>query len=176
VRLAEDLLVLARADDGRLPLARENHIVGEVLDAVAGRYDSRAAASGRSIEVHAPPERILAGDRLRLEQALGNLVDNALRHGSGTIRLEALERDGSLELRVSDAGQGFPPDFLPHAFERFSRADVARAGGGAGLGLAIVDAIARAHGGTAVAANSTSGGALVVVRIPASSTAHLALI
>jgi two-component system, OmpR family, sensor kinase len=176
VRLAEDLLVLARADDGRLPLAPEKHIVREVLDAVAGRYDSRAAAAGRSIEVDAAPDSILTGDRLRLEQALGNLVDNALRHGSGAIRLEARQIGGLLELRVSDEGNGFPSEFLPHAFERFSRADVARAGGGAGLGLAIVDAVARAHGGTAVAANRPDGGALVVVRIPGAVAAHLALI
>ena len=177
VRLAEDLLVLARADDGRLPLARENHIVGELLDAVAGRYDARAAAAGRSIEVAASSEVIVTGDRLRLEQALGNLVDNALRHGSGTVRLEAGERrNGVLELRVSDDGTGFPPEFVPHAFERFSRSDVARAGGGVGLGLAIVDAIARAHGGTTSAANPPAGGALVIVRLPAAATVHRALI
>ena len=176
VRLAEDLLVLARADDGRLPLAQEKHIVREVLDAVAGRHDSRAAAAGRAIEVAAADEAILTGDRLRLEQALGNLVDNALRHGLGVIRLEARQIGGLLELRVSDDGTGFPPEFLPHAFERFSRADVARAGSGAGLGLAIVDAIARAHGGTAQARNKPEGGAVIVMRIPAATTAHLALI
>jgi two-component system OmpR family sensor kinase len=176
VRLAEDLLVLARADDGRLPLAHEKHIVREVVDAVAGRYDSRAAAAGRAIEVASPDDAILTGDRLRLEQALGNLVDNALRHGSGAIRLEARQIGGLLELRVSDDGTGFPPEFLPHAFERFSRADVARAGSGAGLGLAIVDAIARAHGGTAQAGNKPDGGAMIVMRIPGAATTHLVLI
>jgi two-component system, OmpR family, sensor kinase len=176
VRLAEDLLVLARSDDGRLPLALEPHIVGEVLDAVAGRYDSRAAGAGRSIEVAPGPDRVLTGDRLRLEQALGNLVDNALRHGAGTIRLEAVEIGPLLELRVADDGPGFAQEFLPHAFERFSRADVAREGGGAGLGLAIVEAIARAHGGSASASNRPGGGALVRVRLPGAATAHLALI
>jgi two-component system, OmpR family, sensor kinase len=176
VRLAEDLLVLARADDGRLPLAQEKHIVREVLDAVAGRYDSSAAAVGRSIVVDAESDWILTGDRLRLEQALGNLVDNALRHGGGAIRLEARPIGRVLELRVSDDGVGFPPEFLPHAFERFSRADVARAGSGAGLGLAIVDAIARAHGGKASARNKSEGGAVTAMRIPAEPTAHLSLI
>jgi two-component system OmpR family sensor kinase len=176
VRLAEDLLVLARAEDGRLPLAHEHHLVREVLDAVAGRYDSRATAAGRSIEVDAASDMVLGGDRLRLEQALGNLVDNALRHGSGTIRLQAVEEAGVLELRISDEGAGFPPEFLPHAFERFSRADVARAGSGAGLGLAIVDTIARAHGGSATATNGPQGGALIVLRIPAVPSAHPALI
>ena len=176
VRLAEDLLVLARSDDGRLPLALDRHVVGEVLDAVAGRYDSRAAGAGRAIDVASGPDRVLTGDRLRLEQALGNLVDNALRHGAGTIRLEAVEIGPLLELRVADDGPGFPQEFLPHAFERFSRGDVAREGAGAGLGLSIVEAIARAHGGSAAALNAPSGGALVVLRLPGAATAHLALI
>jgi two-component system OmpR family sensor kinase len=178
VRLAEDLLVLARADDGRLPLSRSNHFVRELLDAVAGRYDSQAALVGRSIEVSAPADWICTGDRLRLEQALGNLVDNALRHGKGAIRLEAIAEDGSIAFRVSDEGTGFPPDFLPYAFERFSRADVARSEAGAGLGLAIVDAVARAHGGSAGAENLPGGGAAITIRVPATTWTepHLALI
>ena len=147
-----------------------------MLDAVAGRFDSRATATGRAIEVDADPEAVLTGDRVRIEQALGNLVDNALRHGSGAIWLGAAERNGVLELSVTDGGAGFPPEFLPHAFERFSRADVARAGAGAGLGLAIVDAIARAHGGSAAARNEAGEGASIVVRIPAASLPHRALI
>ncbi len=167
VRLAEDLLVLARADDGRLPLSLSSHYLREVLDAVAGRFDSQATASGRELEVTASSDDIVAGDRVRLEQALGNLVDNALRHGAGTVRLVGAVEDGTVAMRVCDSGAGFPPDFLPHAFERFSRADVARAGGGTGLGLAIVDAIARAHGGSATAANRPDGGAEITFSIPA---------
>ena len=167
VRLAEDLLVLASSDEGRLPLRVSQHYVREVLDSVAGRYDARASAAGRSLEVVAAGDGVLTGDRLRLEQALGNLVDNALRYGAGTVRLEADPEDGSLALRVSDDGAGFPPEFLPRAFERFSRADVARAGGGAGLGLAIVDAIARAHGGSVTATNRAEGGAEITLFIPA---------
>jgi heavy metal sensor kinase len=167
VRLAEDLLVLARADEGRLPLSLDPLIVRELLDAVAGRFDTRARGAGRRIEVDAPADEVATADRLRLEQALGNLVDNALRYGSGTVRLAGRVENGSAVLLVSDDGAGFPPDFLPHAFERFSRVDVARSGGGAGLGLAIVDAIARAHGGSARAENRPAGGAEVVVSIAA---------
>jgi heavy metal sensor kinase len=170
VRLAEDLLVLARADDGRLPLSLDPLTVRELLDAVAGRFDTRARATGRSIEVDAPADDVAVADRLRLEQALGNLVDNALRHGAGTVRLGGRVKNGSAELRVSDDGAGFPADFLPHAFERFSRVDVARSGGGTGLGLAIVEAIARAHGGSAAAANGPDGGAEVALSIPAHRT------
>ncbi len=175
VRLAEDLLVLARADDGRLPLSLDRHTVREVLDAVAGRFDTRAGKVGRRLEVSARDDEVFTGDRVRLEQALGNLVDNALRHGAGTVRLGGDVENGTVTLRVSDAGDGFPADFLPHAFERFSRVDVARGGDGTGLGLAIVDAIARAHGGEASAANSPAGGAEITVAIPAEH-AHRALI
>lgn len=147
-RLAEDLLVLARADERGLQLKREEIDVRELLETVAGRF-------GNGLEVSAPDGQTVEGDRVFLEQALGNLVDNAQRHGTGTIRLEA-ERDGdSVRLRVRDEGSGFPAKLLPHAFERFTRGDEARERGGAGLGLAIVAEVARAHGGRAYAADST---------------------
>ena len=165
VRLAEDLLVLARADEGQLVLRAEPFVVRDALEAVAARNESRAAAAARSVEVSVPADLTLSGDRRRLEQALGNLVDNALRHGAGTVRLQALAEDGLVVLAVSDEGGGFAPGFLPHAFERFARADTARTGGGVGLGLAIVDAIARAHGGRATATNRD--GAMVTMVIPA---------
>jgi signal transduction histidine kinase len=111
-------------------------------------------------------EGTLAGDRLRLEQALGNLVDNALRHGAGRVTLEGRAEDSTVTLRVSDQGPGFPEPFLPQAFDRFSRADEARTRGAAGLGLAIVDAVARAHGGSASARN-VGGGAEVAISLPA---------
>ena len=163
--LADDLLVLARSDEGELRLAPSELSVRELLATVSGRFASRARAEGRSLEVDAPADVRLVGDRKRLERALGNLVDNALRHGAGTVRLEAATDNGSLELRVSDQGAGFPAGFLPRAFDRFSRPDSSRSRGGAGLGLALVDAIARAHGGTAVAANG-AGGAGVSLRLP----------
>ena len=158
-RLAEDLLVLARADEGRLALRREPIGVHDLLETVARRF-------GTQIDVAAPDGETIVGDRLRLEQALGNLVDNAQRHGGGTIRLEAERRDGRMELRVADEGNGFPAALLPHAFDRFTRGDEARAGGGAGLGLALVDAVARAHGGTARAANRQRRGAVVTLELP----------
>jgi two-component system OmpR family sensor kinase len=171
VRLAEDLLVLARADERRLLLRVERHDVRGLLDAVAGRNDSRASAAGRALEVSAPEEQTFAGDRARLEQALENLVDNALRYGEGTVRLTGRAVDGVLVLSVSDEGEGFPPEFLPHAFERFSRADAARTGGaGVGLGLAIAEAIARAHGGNARAANRLEGGAEITLSVPLEPT------
>ena len=161
-RLADDLLVLAQADEGHLGLARADVPVAELVASVVRRFQPRADAAGRRIvEVvgESPP---LAGDRPRLEQAVGNLVDNALRHGSGTIRVESARRHESVELRVEDEGAGFPPALLPHAFERFSRAGEKRSQQGAGLGLAIVEAIVRAHGGTV-----TVSGSGVTMTLPA---------
>jgi two-component system, OmpR family, sensor kinase len=166
-RLAEDLLVLARADEGRLPLRRSAVPVGDLFESVARRFGPRAEASGRAFDLAARADETIHADRLRLEQALGNLVDNALRHGAGAVRLEAERRDGDVTLRVSDEGGGFPASFLPHAFERFARADEARSRGATGLGLAIVDAVARAHGGVARAANRDGGGAVVWLTLPA---------
>jgi two-component system, OmpR family, sensor kinase len=166
-RLAEDLLVLARADEGRLPLRRGTVSISDLFETIARRFGPRAREVGRTLAVSAPAGETVSADRLRLEQALGNLVDNALRHGSGPVRLEAERRDGEVTLRVSDEGDGFPPSFLPHAFERFGRADEARSRGATGLGLAIVDAVARAHGATATAANRAGGGAVVSLVLPA---------
>ena len=112
----------------------------------------------------------LGADPLRLEQALGNLVDNALRYGGDEIRLEASRFDGEVELHVLDDGGGFPPEFIDRAFERFSRADSARGRGGAGLGLAIVRTIAEAHGGSAHARNVEPSGADVWISLPVDAT------
>jgi two-component system OmpR family sensor kinase len=166
VALAEDLLVLARSDEGRLHLEAEPLSARQLLETVAGRFAARAQEAGVSVQVEADEELRTVGDRTRLEQALGNLVDNALRYGEGTVELQAQRENGFVALRVSDAGAGFPAEFLPHAFERFSRADGARSRGAAGLGLAIVDAIARAHGGTADARNRAGGGAQVTLLLP----------
>jgi signal transduction histidine kinase len=152
-RLAEDLLVLARADADGLALRREEVHVRDLAERVGSRFERRATETGRTVDVEAPAELELAADRARIEQALTNLVDNALRHGGGHVRISARANNGSVELHVLDDGAGFDDDFTPHAFERFSRADEARRDGGAGLGLAIADAIAQAHGGASFARN-----------------------
>ena len=168
VQLAEDLLVVARSERGRLALATERLHAGELFETVRRRFAARAEEAGRSIESGAGAELEIEGDRIRLEQALTNLVDNALRHGDGPVRLWAEAADGSVTLAVADSGPGFPDGFEARAFERFSRADAARERGGAGLGLAIVETIAQSHGGTASAANGPGGGAEVRVVLPRS--------
>jgi signal transduction histidine kinase len=152
-RLADDLLVLARADADGLALRPGPVRVRELAERVGSRFDRRAAESGRTVDVEAPRHLELVGDHARIEQALTNLVDNALRHGGGTVRIVAAANNGSVELHVLDDGPGFDDAFVAQAFERFSRADEARANGGAGLGLAIARVIAEAHGGTSFARN-----------------------
>jgi signal transduction histidine kinase len=170
-RLAEDLLVIARSDQGRLPVRPESLDAEDVMRRVVARFQTRARAEGRPLEPEPAPGLVVEADPARLEQALANLVDNALSYGEGAVALSARREDGSVELHVCDEGDGFPPAFLPHAFERFSRADQARGGGSAGLGLAIASAVAQAHGGTAHAANRDRG-ADVWISLPLSSSAH----
>jgi heavy metal sensor kinase len=164
-QLAQDLLLLARLDEGVLTLRREAIGLGTVIDGIATRFERRARDAGRLIETDATQ---LVGeiDRPRLEQALANLIENALRHGSGTIHVTVLERSGRAEIHVTDEGSGFPAGFAARAFERFSRADDARSGPGAGLGLAIVRMVAEAHGGEAGASSREGGGADVWIAVP----------
>jgi two-component system OmpR family sensor kinase len=170
-RLADDLLLIARSDRGKLALQVETFEASELLASVATRFEWRAQEAGRPIRTSAGSGFQVRGDRLRLEQALANLVENAFRHGDGPVRLSADPVDGVVELRVSDDGSGFPPDFFGRAFERFARADGARTGGSSGLGLSIVRVIAEAHGGSAHIENNDGGGADAWIALPRASAA-----
>ncbi len=165
-RLADDLLVVARSDQGRLPIRRERVAVGELAGRVGERFERRAGEHGRGIVVDAPAGLTAELDVLRVEQALGNLVDNALRYGAGEVRVSARSEDGALVLEVADQGSGFPGGFEHQAFERFTRAEDGRTTEGAGLGLAIVSAIAAAHGGEATIASSEEPATAVRLRVP----------
>jgi len=171
-QLSEDLLTIAQTERGELPLRLEPLHLLDTFEAVERRFARRAGEAGRRIEVGEGGELKLVADWLRLDQAVGTIVDNALRYGGGTISLSA-RRAGSasadvgdaVEIHVTDEGQGFPPAFLDRAFERFSRAPGVR-DGGSGLGLAIVATVAEAHGGSAHAANRPESGADVWLVIP----------
>jgi heavy metal sensor kinase len=165
IRLAEDLLLMARLDQAELPLRCERVDLSDLGEQTAARFSGRAATAGRRVDVDIPAGSEVEADRLQLEQAVGNLLDNAFLHGGGTVTLQVRSRNGTVELHVTDEGPGFPSAFADHAFERFSRADEARAGGGSGLGLAIVDAVARAHGGSA-GLTQVARGADVWLRLP----------
>jgi signal transduction histidine kinase len=164
-QLADDLLVLARSAEGGLPVHREPIDAATALDGARTRFAGRAAERGREIAVEVEGRPRLDADPLRLRQALANLLDNALRHGGGTVRLRAREAGDAVEIEVSDEGPGFAEDVSERAFERFTRGDAARGRGGAGLGLALVRAIADAHGGSAEIL--AGPGAVVRLRVPA---------
>ncbi|HEV7561955.1 MAG TPA: ATP-binding protein [Solirubrobacterales bacterium] len=169
-RLTDDLLVLARADRDRLPISRQPVAIADLLGGVAERYPATQVSASVSTPAGSAAPRVVA-DRARLEQALGNLVDNALRYGAPPVTLSARERDGWVELHVTDEGPGLPPAFIARAFERFSQADASHGNEGTGLGLAIARSIAEGHGGSAHAANRPTGGADVWIAIPAESQA-----
>jgi two-component system, OmpR family, sensor kinase len=161
-QLAEDLLVLARSGDGALAVRPEPLDAAELLERIRTRFSARARERGRELRVDAEPDLVVRADELRLSQALGNLVDNALRHGAGAITLSARRVGADDVLEVADEGAGPPSELRPRAFERFARGDEARTRGGAGLGLAIVRAVAEAHGGTA----ELGAGSAVRLRLP----------
>jgi signal transduction histidine kinase len=168
-RLAEDLLFLARTDEGVPVLRLEPVPLREVLHEAVAAHAAQAAAASVTVGVAVPDDMVVL-DEARIRQAVENLVDNAVRAApaGSAIDVGVQVEDGVAVISVSDSGPGFHPDFIAHAFERFRRDDAARArdGGGSGLGLAIVDAIARAHRGRAEARNRPGGGATVDLAIP----------
>jgi heavy metal sensor kinase len=166
IALAEDLLVLARSEEGKLALDLRPVGIAELLADLRERFVARAGDAGRPLVVEPADGLSVEGDRLRLEQALTNLVENAFQHGAGQITVRASDARGEVQIHVEDRGPGFPPEFIDRAFERFSRGDPARGGDGTGLGLAIVEAIARAHRGSAHAVNRDGAGADVWIELP----------
>jgi signal transduction histidine kinase len=167
-RLADDLLLLTRADSERFELRPIPVPPAELAGDAAARARRRPAAGGMRIEVRdADDAPVVLVDRDRVSQALDNMLDNALRYATAGIDLEIVRAGSSVELHVRDDGPGFPPAFLPRAWERFSRADAARTDDGAGLGMAIIRTIAELHGGRADAVNRQDGGADVWISLPA---------
>ena len=165
-RLADDLLLLARADQDGIPLRLREVEAQALLEHTRERFAARAAELGRDLRVVPGPVRELEADPERVEQALGNLVENALKHGAGAIELSSRAGTHAVELHLRDEGPGIAAPFLARAFDRFSQADESRGGSGSGLGLAIVHSIALAHGGSAGAANLAEGGLDIWISLP----------
>jgi two-component system OmpR family sensor kinase len=165
--LVEELLLLAHVDQTRPMELRPLDLSGVVLDA---KEDGRARDPGRTFEAEVAAPVVVNGDEDRLRQAVTNLVTNALVHTPpGTpIRLSLEHSDSQAVITVADRGPGLPAEALEHAFDRFWRGDPSRSrhSGGAGLGLAIVDAITRAHGGSVRADNDPEGGARFTITLP----------
>ncbi|MEX5635178.1 sensor histidine kinase [Parafrankia sp. FMc2] len=195
IRLAEALLALARFDADPVQFAsRETVSVRDLLDRAVRAATPAAQAREARLRLHTDGPLLVDVDPDRVRQAVDNLLSNAIRHAPPATRIdvdaditpdptatadgpkkgdepaagqEGQEGQATVRITVRDRGPGFPADFLPRAFERFTRADTARsrAQGGTGLGLAIVTAIATAHGGQASAANHPEGGAVVSVSL-----------
>jgi len=168
-RLANDLLTLQRIEGatGELPLRRLalTDVATRAVEALAPLTDAREVTV--TVEGEAP---LVLGDTDRLQQVVANLVDNASRmtEAGGRVTVRLGQQDGRATLEVLDEGPGVPEEALPHLFERFYRAQRSRdrSSGGAGLGLAIVAAIVRAHAGTIEAANLPAGGSVFTIRLP----------
>jgi two-component system OmpR family sensor kinase len=165
--LVDDLLLLARLDEGR-PLARAPVDLGVLgVDAAA---DARAVAPDRVVAAEVTADVTVDGDEDRLRQVLGNLVGNALEHTPAGTAVSVRVHNGGARavVEVHDDGPGMTEELAARAFERFSRADVSRSRnrGGAGLGLAIVQAIVVAHGGSVRLSSSSGAGTTVRVELP----------
>lgn len=167
-RLADDLLLLARTHGGRVPIRRTTISLADLAARSIHTVESQAAEAGVTIDIEAADETVNV-DPARLEQALRNLLENAIRHAPrGTVvRLECRRSDRLARVVVTDEGPGFRPDLLSRAFEPFTRGEAATDGSsGVGLGLSIVHAVAEAHGGS-VSAENTPHGARVTLDVGA---------
>jgi two-component system, OmpR family, sensor kinase len=168
--LVEDLLLLARLDEGR-PLEREDvELLGVAAEAV---QTASTVGPQWPVRLVAPQPVEIVGDRMRIRQVLDNLLANVRTHcPEGTSTVVTVERDGlDAVVSVKDDGPGISPVDAARVFERFFRADASRSRryGGAGLGLSIVASIAKAHGGTVTAAAAGSeGGTEITMRLPLS--------
>ncbi|TDV35943.1 sensor histidine kinase [Actinophytocola oryzae] len=164
--LVDELSLLAQLDAAQ-PLDREPvdvvALAGEVVD------DARVVSADRVITMRGAAEAVVDGDGPRIQQVLRNLVGNAVQHTRpGTpVTVSVGTRDEQVEVAVHDEGDGIAPEHLPHVFDRFYRADPGRGGGSSGLGLAIVEAITTAHGGTVGVTSAPGRGTTVRVTFPA---------
>lgn len=174
--IVEDLLILARADSGRISLDREPVRLDVIAREVVESFRERAAEMGIEVRARAPEPATVSGDERWLRQLAFNLVDNAVKfagfgstRGSGSVDVAVATESGAALLTVSDTGPGIPPEALGRVFERFFRADRSRsrsAQDGFGLGLSIASWVVDAHRGTIRAENVPGGGARFRVTIP----------
>ena len=162
-RLVDDLRLLAAAEARELPLQQEPTALKEIVDGVVTSFKPRAEAE--SVRLQAEMDEalpILYLDRVRIEQVVANLVDNAIRHSppSSTVVVAAKTEGDTVRVEVTDTGPGIPANALPHVFDRLYRADPSRekGTGGSGLGLTIARQLVEAHGGTIWAQSEEGSG------------------
>jgi CheY-like chemotaxis protein len=170
-RLVDDLLDVSRVTHGKVKLQTSEVDLAEVVRSVSQAFDHVARSGGVSLSVVAATSVPVEGDRLRLEQIVGNLIGNAIKYTprGGLVRAEVAPVGGTARLAVTDSGIGIAPEMLPRVFELFAQADVTldRTGGGLGLGLTLVRSLTRLHGGEVEARSAGLGkGSEFVVSLP----------
>ncbi|NEE00391.1 sensor histidine kinase [Phytoactinopolyspora halotolerans] len=169
-RLVSDLQDLALADAGMLRIHPEERDAGDIAAQAVAGHRAQAEASGVELRLDVAGQVPVFADPVRLRQALGNLVSNAVMHtpAGGTVEVAVNGRADDVVLTVSDTGDGIDPQHLPHLFDRFYRADPSRsrATGGSGLGLAITKHLVEAHGGSVDVASEPGDGSAFTIRLP----------
>jgi signal transduction histidine kinase len=168
--MADQLLLLARADAGELGVSWTTVDVSDLVEETADRWRATAAGQGVEIRAAAPDTGALQGDPELLRRLLDNLLSNAVRHtpAGGVVTVAAGLDDGQWLITVADTGTGVPTELRGRLFDRFSRAAGARGRdqGGAGLGLSLAAAIVAAHGGAISLRTAAPRGAVFEVRLP----------
>jgi signal transduction histidine kinase len=174
IQLVEELLQLARIEAGA-ELSLGDVEPEELLSRCVERFRHQAERAGVQLSLDVPDALpIIRADAARLDQAVGNLVHNALKFtpSAGQVTVSAAQSDGHLQVTVSDTGTGIDPADLPRIFERFYVVDRARSGRGTGLGLAIVKHVALAHGGSVDARSTPGRGSTFTITLPLAPSRH----
>jgi len=170
--MVDTALSISRAEAG---LGRESFREADlvqILETIGEIYEPVLEEQGRTLSIAAPPSLLLPIHRQLINQAIGNLLDNTIKYGEGPIVLSLQSTADAVLLAVSDQGSGIAPDLREKALSRFGRLDEARGGWGAGLGLALVQAVAHLHGGTVILGDGPGGkGLRVTLRLPLAKAA-----
>ncbi len=168
VGVFQALLRISEIEAGSRRSAFADFDFGPILTGLAELYGAAAEERGLHLEVAAPAHLFAYGDRELIQQALANLLDNAVKFSpaGGVVRLSAAARPGGVEVAVADQGPGIPAPDREHATQRFFRGETARNTPGSGLGLALVQAVAQLHGGT-LRLSDASPGLLATLFFPA---------
>jgi len=169
--MLDTLMDISEAESGALALRREDVPLDEVVERAVDLYREVAESKGVLLLVESAPGVVVNGDRVRLEQAAANLLDNAVKYtpSGGRVVVRVGLQGGRGTLSISDTGMGIPPDELPQIWERLFRGDTSRTERGLGLGLSLVKAIVEAHGGTVGVISEPGQGSTFDVALPLAS-------